>query len=128
MDARRYGRVIRLSALLSRQASVVIANSQAGIDFHRARGFRPKRFELIANGIDTDKFRPDAQVRTEMRRSLGIPDDAVVVLHVARTDLMKDHATFLAAMAEVAKQAPSVAGLWSVPVRRPCLFRPMYAR
>jgi glycosyltransferase involved in cell wall biosynthesis len=111
MDARRYGRVIRLSALLSRQVDAVIANSQAGVDFHRARGFRPKRFELIANGIDTDRFRPDPQVRTEMRRSLGIPDDAVVVLHVARVDPMKDHATFLAAMAGLAQRMPSVAGV-----------------
>jgi len=107
MDARRYARIIRLSALLSRQVDVVIANSQAGIDFHRAHGFRPKRFELIANGIDTEKFRPDAAARKEIRAELGIPDDAVVVLHVARVDPMKNHGNFLAAMA----QLPSVVGV-----------------
>ncbi len=111
MDARRYGRIVRLSALLSRQVDAVIANSQAGVDFHRARGFRPKRFELIANGIDIDKFRRDPQVRAEMRSELGLPDDAVVVLHVARVDPMKDHATFLAAMAELAQQVPSAVGI-----------------
>ena len=101
MDAQRYGRLIRLSALLSRRVDVVVANSQAGVDFHRAHGFRPKRFELIANGIDIEKFHPDAAARREVRAELGIADDAVVVLHVARVDAMKDHGNFLAAMAQL---------------------------
>ncbi len=107
MDAQRYGRLVRLSALASRQVDVVIANSQAGIDFHRAHGFRPKRFAMIANGIDTEKFRPDATARVAIRGELGIAEDTVVVLHVARVDAMKDHANFLAAMA----QLPSVIGV-----------------
>jgi glycosyltransferase involved in cell wall biosynthesis len=107
MDARRYARIIRCSALLSRQVDVVISNSQAGIDFHRAHGFRPRRFELIANGVDTEKFCPDAAARREVRAELGIAEDAVVVLHVARVDAMKDHQNFLAAMA----QLPSVIGV-----------------
>jgi glycosyltransferase involved in cell wall biosynthesis len=107
MDARRYGGIIRCSALLSRQVDLVIANSQAGIDFHRAAGFRPKQFAMIANGIDTEKFSPDPAARTQVRAALGIPDDAIVVLHVARVDPMKDHDNFLAAMATL----PSVVGI-----------------
>ena len=52
MDAGRYDRMIRWSARLSRQVDVVIANSEAGAVFHREHGFRPRRFELIANGVD----------------------------------------------------------------------------
>jgi glycosyltransferase involved in cell wall biosynthesis len=100
-------RVIRWNALLSPHADIVIANSQSGIDFHRDRGFRPRRFEMIANGIDPEKFRPDAQARSQFRAELGISDDAIVALHVARVDAMKDHSNFLAAMG----QLPSVIGL-----------------
>jgi glycosyltransferase involved in cell wall biosynthesis len=107
MDARRYGRVIRWNALLSPQVDVVIANSQAGVDFHRDQGFRPKRFEMIANGIDPEKFRPNTQARSQLRAELGISDDAIVVLHVARVDAMKDHSNFLAAMG----QLPSLIGV-----------------
>lgn len=107
MDARRYGGIVRIGALLSHQVATAVANSQAGIDFHKNHGFRPKRFELIDNGINIDKFRPDAEARKEVRAELGIPEDTVVVIHVARVDPMKDHATFVAAMA----QLPSVTAL-----------------
>ncbi|MBM3527021.1 MAG: glycosyltransferase [Alphaproteobacteria bacterium] len=99
MDAARYGRVIRCGAALSAWPEVVIANSEAGAEFHASRGFRPRRSLVIANGIDVDRFAPDPAARQALRTELGIPQDAVVVIHVARVDPMKDHATFLAAMA-----------------------------
>ena len=101
MDAQRYGAVIRLGALMSHGPEAVIANSQAGIAFHRDRGFRPRRFIEIDNGVDTDKFRPDQAARKRVRAQLGISEDAIVVIHVARGDPMKDHTTFLAAMAQM---------------------------
>lgn len=107
MDEARYGRIIRLSALLSRLPHLVIANSQAGAAFHRARGFRPRQLDVIDNGIDTRRFRPDPGLRSQVRGELGIGEDAIVVIHVARVDPMKDQASFLAAMARL----PSVAGL-----------------
>lgn len=107
MDEARYGGIIGRSARLSAQVDVVIANSQAGIDFHREHGFKPSRFMMIPNGIDTERFRPDAQARSAVRGELGIPADAVVVLHVARVDAMKDHGNFLAAMA----RQPSITGI-----------------
>ncbi|MEJ2374257.1 MAG: glycosyltransferase [Pseudolabrys sp.] len=107
MDERRYGRLIRCSAFFSRSVDVVVANSEAGSIFHRRRGLQPRRFAVIDNGIDTDKFRPEPAIRKEVRAELGIGDDAVVVIHVARVDPMKDHATFLATMVEL----PSVRGI-----------------
>ena len=107
MDARRYGGIVWLSARLSRLPELVIANSQTGVTFHRDHGFRPRQFTVIDNGIDSEKFRPDPAARQRVRRELGIAEDAVVVIHVARVDPMKDHATFLAAMAEL----PSLTGV-----------------
>ena len=107
MDDERYGRMIRFSGLVSRSVDVVVANSEAGLTFHRDRGYRPKRFVVIDNGINTDKFRPNPAIREQVRAELGIAGPTIVVIHVARVDPMKDHANFLAAMARV----PSVAGI-----------------
>lgn len=107
MDDARYRWIIRASALLSRWPDVIIANSQAGLAYHKSRGFRPRQAKLIANGIDVDVFRPDAAIRAKLRGELGISPDAIVALHVARVDPMKDHASFLAAM----KRLPQVSAL-----------------
>src|SRR5262249_40086770 len=60
-----------------------------------------RRAEVVANGIDIDEFRPDAATRRAVRSELGIADDAIVLAHVARVDTMKDHGSFLAAMAKL---------------------------
>ncbi len=89
--------VVRACALLSRRPDVVLANSRVGGDVHVRAGYRPRRLEIIPNGIDTARFRPDAKSRVEVRAELGLAPDAVLLLHVARVDPMKDHLTLLAA-------------------------------
>ena len=105
MDLRHYGRGLRLvvkaCTLLSNWPDLVTANSAAGLKSHLALGYRPRRAEVVANGIDVDEFRPDPAVREAVRRELGIPGDATVLAHVARVDPMKDHGSFLAAMKEL---------------------------
>ena len=98
MESARYGWLIRLCAMTSTWPDVVIANSQAGVDFHLGRGFRPRHIELIANGIDTEKFKPNPHARSAIRAELGIPMDAPLFIHAARVDPMKDHDAFLIAM------------------------------
>jgi glycosyltransferase involved in cell wall biosynthesis len=105
MDWRHYGAglslVVKACALLSGCPDLVTANSVAGLKSHFALGYRPRRAEVVANGIDVDEFRPDAAVRCAVRFEFGIPEDAIVLAHVARVDPMKDHSSFLAAMAEL---------------------------
>ena len=101
MDMRRYRRVVKVCALLSRSPDVVTVNSAAGLNTHVALGYRPRRAEIVANGVDIDQFKPDPTARAAVRKELGIADDAFVVAHVARVDPMKDHATFLAALPEL---------------------------
>jgi glycosyltransferase involved in cell wall biosynthesis len=93
--------VVRTSALLSRWPNLVTANSAAGLKHHLSIGYRPRRMEVLLNGIDTDEFRPDADARLAVRREFRIPGECIVVAHVARVDPMKDHGTFLAAMAQL---------------------------
>ena len=107
MDDTRYGQLLWLSGLLSRGVDLVVANSEAGAVFHRERGFRPKRMLVISNGINTEKFRPNAQARSQIRAELGIPEGALATIHLARVDPMKDHGSFLAAM----EKLPAVVGI-----------------
>ncbi|HEY7664738.1 MAG TPA: glycosyltransferase [Xanthobacteraceae bacterium] len=111
MDLRRYGPGLRLAVractLLSRWPDLVTANSAAGLQFHLGLGYRPRRVEVVANGIDVDEFKPDAAARRAVRAELGMAEDAIVLAHVARVDPMKDHDTFLAAM----RQLPELSAL-----------------
>ena len=101
MDLSRYHWVLRqaiaLCAKLSGRPDAVIANSFAGRDVHRQLGYQPRAFPVIPNGIDTVRFKPDAVARQRIRAELGIADDRPLVIHVARVDPMKDHASLLAA-------------------------------
>jgi glycosyltransferase involved in cell wall biosynthesis len=87
--------------LLSRLPDVVIANSYKGLDAHRTFGYAPPRAEVIHNGVDIERFKPDPAAHVDVRRQLGIGEDEVLVAHVARKDPMKDHATFVAAMGKL---------------------------
>ncbi len=111
MDATRYGAPLRLvmglCAALSRVPDAIIANAVAGRDAHRQRGYRARSFPVIANGIDTDIFRPDPVARAAVRAQLGIDATVPVLVHVARVDPMKDHATYLAAL----DRMPNIIGL-----------------
>lgn len=106
-DEGGYGRIVWGNAWLSRWPDMVIANSRAGLDFHQACGYRPRRADVIPNGIDVDCFRPDPGARAAIRAELDIPHDRVVAIHVARVNPMKDHALFLGVMAGL----PSVQGM-----------------
>jgi glycosyltransferase involved in cell wall biosynthesis len=106
LDLRQYGGfglrlVVKACTLLSGWPDLVTANSVAGLKSHLALGYRPRRAEVAANGIDVDAFRPDPAARRAVRLDLGIPENAIVLAHVARVDAMKDHAAFLAAMAQL---------------------------
>jgi glycosyltransferase involved in cell wall biosynthesis len=107
VDFERYGRIVRLNALLSSLPDLIVANSGAGATFHLQHGFRPRRMEILPNGIDTERFKPDSAVRAKLRAQLGISADRPLAIHVARVDPMKDHGAFISAMG----QLPDVAGL-----------------
>lgn len=57
-------------------------------------------------GIDVDKFRNTVVDRTAKRRSLGIPDDAFLLLSVGELNENKNHQIVIRALAEL--NAPSI--------------------
>lgn len=103
MDLSRYAAttrlLVRLLARLSPLPDAVIVNADAGRRWHAQLGYRPRRWAVIPNGFDANRFRPDAAARATFRRALGIADGVPVIGTVARFDPMKDPATFVRAAA-----------------------------
>ncbi len=100
-------RVIRwLLARASPLPAAIIANSEAGLRNHQAIGYRAKRWELIPNGFDTERFRPDDEARAQFRTQQNIASTAPLIGMVARVDPMKDHGNFLAAAERIAQARP----------------------
>ena len=87
----------RLLARLSSQPDAVLFNSTAGLEAHRAIGYRPRRSEVIPNGFELDERRPDPKKRADFRAELGIDDGTFLIGMIARAHRMKDQSTFLAA-------------------------------
>jgi len=87
--------LVRLLALFSRIPNVVIINSIASQEHHKKIGYKPKRWEYIPNGFDTNLFKQKQDLSCKLKRELGIHPDALLIGMVARFSSEKDHKTFL---------------------------------
>lgn len=98
--------VFATHGFLSRFTDATIVNSAAGMAFHRSHGHASQRWELIQNGFDAARFRPDAAQRARGRAELGLSDEEIAIGMVARFDRYKDHATFIAAARLMREREP----------------------
>ncbi len=92
----------RLNCLLSGFADKIIANSRAGRNYYVAHGYPKDSFEVVPNGIDVERFRPQpSDAGTPARNGFAL---------IGRLHPMKDHATFLRALAEVPEAKAVIIG------------------
>lgn len=98
--------VDRLEIWASPWVDCIIANSQAGRDYHVQKGFPLSKLQVIPNGIDTQQFCPNGSQRERLRVEWSVADDETLIGLVARLDPVKDHATFLRAASIFGKQQP----------------------
>jgi len=91
----------KLLVRLSGWPHLVLANSQQGMETHRAAGYRPKHWKIIPNGFDLNVFTPQISSREALAQELGIPVQAYWVGLVARYHPMKNHALLLNAAAKL---------------------------
>jgi glycosyltransferase involved in cell wall biosynthesis len=82
-----------MDRLIARCATTVLTDSPSQRDFLIREGVAPATDLVVLGngsvcGVDTDRFRPDAARRRQLRSNLGIPDGAVVLLFAGR--LTKD--------------------------------------
>lgn len=92
----------RLNCLLSVYADRVIANSQAGKAYYVKQGYPEEAFAVVPNGIDTGLFSPTCH---ESKRPHGTTFTLIGRLHP-----IKDHATFLRALALVPEARGRIIG------------------
>lgn len=116
MDLSRYGTstrlVVRLLALLSSAPEAIISNSQAAVAHHQGIGYARRAFTVVANGFDTERFRPDAGAGSALRAVLGIPGDTPLLGYVGRLDAMKDIPTLCAGVADAARHVPGLSAVF----------------
>ena len=112
MDFSKYSLLSRLvfkaGAVLSPWPDVIVFNSRAGIVAHSQRGFANRHMKFIPNGIETRRFRPDADANASVRNELGCGTADMLVGHVARFDPMKDHETFIRGAGLIRQTIPTV--------------------
>ena len=101
---RRLGMVM---ARLSGYVDLIIFNSEAGRITHERIGMIGKRAYVIPNGFDTQRFAPDPAAGAAQRRAWGIPAEVPLIGIVGRFAPVKDHATFLRAVARLGEEWPA---------------------
>ncbi len=99
--------VVSALARLSRVIpDAIVTVSRTAQMVHVQKGYDVRKFVLIPNGFDLDRFRPDPAVRRAVRSELGVGDDQVLIGMVARVSAQKDHGNFIRAAAALARRRP----------------------
>lgn len=95
----------RLTAYAS---TLALVDSQSQVDFLTAQSIAPRaRFEVLGSGsvsgVDCNKFKPDPEIRRDVRAELGIPDDEIVMIFAGRINREKGVPELLEAFARLKK-------------------------
>ena len=67
-----------------KEAQKIIAVSNATRNYVLSLGADPEKVTVLHNGVDLERFKPNAQIREETRKKLGIHPEETVVLTVRR--------------------------------------------
>lgn len=102
----------RLCALLSRTVELGVAVSAQVLRHAMAHGIRPGRFEIIPNGTDTERLRPDPDARRRQRSHWQVEDETVLVGVVARVAAVKAPERLIAALAVAAPLSSRLRAVW----------------
>ena len=99
----------RLCARLSRRLPKrIVCASETSRKFHSAMGYASDRMQVILNGFDLIRFKPDPEQRLETRGALEISQSVPVVGLIARKHPVKDHRNFMQAASILHREFPEV--------------------
>lgn len=59
---------------------------------------------VVKNGVNFERFKPNAEGRAQLRRDLGISEDAFVLGHIGRFAKVKNHSFLIDVFSEVCKK------------------------
>jgi glycosyltransferase involved in cell wall biosynthesis len=88
------------------EADKIIVVSNATRNYILSLGADLEKIEVVHNGVDLDRFKPLSEIKSEMRKKLSIPEDAIVVLTVRRLVYKNGIDTLLESAALVVKENP----------------------
>ena len=104
---------IRLERLAARRCHTVVTVADAMTRASLAAGIgTPGQYVTVYSGMDTAAFTGPPRPRDEVRRELGLDDDDVAVVTVARLFDMKGHDDLLAHAADLCRRVPRLKFLW----------------
>jgi len=103
---------------IARNATALLADSRSQAEFLVRQGVvGANRISVLHHGsiagVDAARFRPDADVRRELRRTHAVADDDTVVLFVGRLHREKGIAELIDAFAKLVRERPTLR-LWLV--------------
>lgn len=87
---------------------VMVANSVAGKNFNiRTLGLADSRIEVVHNGVDTERFKPDRSTGLAFRERLGIGPETPLIGMVGSYKRQKAQDVFLKMAAKVRQEIPA---------------------
>ena len=89
--------------VVPRYRRIVTLNPRMRQEFAAECRLPEARIELIANGVETTRFRP-LDGKQQLRARFGVPGDRFIVGNVARLDAVKNHILILRAAKRCAEQ------------------------
>jgi glycosyltransferase involved in cell wall biosynthesis len=90
-----------------------ITVADAMIDQAVANGIAPRdRFVTVHSGLETDRFRPEPELRAEHRREWGVGEDEVVVGTIARLFKNKGYDEIIEAMPRAVARHSKLRFVW----------------
>lgn len=91
---------------VKRWATRIAANSARSLEMRYPGWSRDPRFSVVYNGVNLARFSPDTD-GMEVRQELGLAADTLVIGHVGRFHVSKNHSMMLDAFARVHARLPN---------------------
>lgn len=102
-DFPRRKRILANRVLLQKRDGVVAVSECVRQALISNEGLPAACVEVIRNGVDLSAYDPMRPMQQAVRAELGLDDDHIVFMQVARLNRLKDHPTAIRAVAKVAK-------------------------
>ena len=90
------------------EADKIIVVSNATRNYILSLGADPAKIDVLHNGVDLERFKPLPDVKGEMRKKLGIPEEMCVVLTVRRLVYKNGIDTLLDSAEIIVKKNPKL--------------------
>ncbi len=72
-------------------SALIAVSAEVGEELVRVLHAPPAKVQVIPNGVDVARFAPDPDLRMEVRRRLGLSEEAIVLIGVGRLDREKGY-------------------------------------